>query len=114
VKRCDTWCVTPYGLSVDRPENDFERRVRESEESLLRQLPTDKRPVNERWSWFLVVTAWAWFQVALLGADLARAEPVEAFRWFAVAALVVMFPLFLASRKSGLRKRLRAQGNDST
>ncbi len=50
-----------------RVENDFERRVRESEEALERQAlrPDGKRPVLERWWYFVLLSNPFWLRPPL-------------------------------------------------
>lgn len=100
-----------YGLSVDAGENDFERRVRASEEALLLQDAAGGRPFGERWSYFLLMTLWPWSQVVLLCVDVAQGWRIERHRFVAVAILVVAVPAFAwsRSRKQQRRTEVRAR-----
>lgn len=92
-------------------ENEFERRVRESEEALERQaLPPDgKRPLVERWWWIALITAGLWFRLLSMllgwrpadGADLTITS----------ALLVATIAVFARERRRGERRRgaLRAR-----
>ncbi len=86
-------------------ENEFERRVRESEAAALRGLPPGKRPVTEQWWWFFGVTAWAWFRLLLWPFDHDAFGGDAVINWLAVVLVLIGLPLFLRERNRGERKR---------
>ncbi len=94
-----------------RAENEFERRVRESEEALDRQAlpPGGKRPVIERWWWIALVTAGMWPR--LLGMLLGWQPADRADLITTSTLLAVAIAAFVLARRSGEHRRaaLRAR-----
>jgi len=90
-------------------ENDFERRVRESEQALLRGVPAGSRPPAERGWWLLVVTAQFWVRLVLwpFQDDHSRADGLLAGT--GLVLLVVGVPLWLRGRRQAERRREEAR-----
>ena len=82
--------------------------VREAQEAVLRQNPSDKRPVGERWWFFFLLTGVAWSNIVVLCLQVAEGVPVDRFRFAAVAIVVLGVPAFAWSRRRSQRQRIEA------
>ena len=97
-------------------ENDFERKVRESEQVLLRSVAAGKRPLFERWWWFLLVTAQFWLRLVLWPFRDDHTGSDNVLAGAGVGVLVIGIPLCLWARRRGERKRAaaRAAGDEAS
>ena len=103
------WSPPSLGRVAAAGENDFERRVRESEEAALRRVPPGKRPVTERWWWFCGVTASLWFRVVLWPFDTDRSGFENGFALLGLIILVFGTPAFVWVRRREEQKRIAAR-----
>ncbi len=69
-----------------------------------------KRPVTERWWWFLLVSAWGWAPTVEVALALASGQTadLETFDWVLAGLFVVFFGVFVGARRHEARKRARA------
>jgi len=68
-----------------------------------------KRPFTERWSWWLMITAWAWIRLPRLAYDLAKGNATDGSDWVALGVIALCLPLFLWARRREEHKRLLAE-----
>lgn len=90
---------------MGRPENEFERKVRESEQALLLDLPEGKRPALESWWWFAIVTGQFWVRTLLWPFT---GDPTGIDTGFAITGLVLLLagaPAFAWNRRRAARRR---------
>ncbi len=88
-----------------RESGDFERRVRESEAALIQHIPPGKRPFVETWWYYLLVTMWGWLQFLWAALDWRAGEPFRKDRLVGMTIVAVFLPLWVWLRAKGERQR---------